>query len=91
MPVTLVKILDIHSDAEFHAMYPDDEERAHREAAKAMEDCPFCQIQLSTCIIAEKFELPPVPCVILHEHTYCRVLHVVTSSHNTQLRAPPAC
>ena len=89
LPVTTVKIFDIHSDAKFHELYPDDEERAHREAAAAMEDCPFCHIQLSQFVVASTCTLPSVPCTTLHDYTHEAITHVVLRSHCGYLRAPP--
>lgn len=88
-PVTLVKIFDIHSDAKFHELYPDDEERAHREAAAAMEDCPFCHIQLSHFITADNCDLPIVPCTILHEYGFYRIESVLIKVSTAYRRAPP--
>ncbi len=90
MPVTAVKIFDIHSDAKFHELYPDDEDKAHREAAAAMEDCPFCNIQLSNFIVVDATPLPQVQCITLHEHSYRDVREVTVSIHRASLRAPPA-
>ena len=89
LPVTTVKIFDIHSDAKFHELYPDDEERAHREAAAAMEDCPFCHIQLSQFVVASTCALPSVPCTTLHDYTHEAITHVVLRSQCGYLRAPP--
>ncbi len=91
VPITLVKVLDIHSDAEFHALYPDDVERAHQEAAKAMEDCPFCHIQFCQFIVSEICELPPVRCEIIHEYLCYHVSPVVVPAHSISMRAPPVC
>ena len=90
LPVTTVKIFDIHSDAKFHELYPDDEDRAHREAAAAMEDCPFCNIQLSQFVVSSQCTLPSVPCTTLHDYTSEVTLHVVMRSCCSYLRAPPA-
>ena len=89
MPVTMVKILDIHSDAKFHELYPNDEERAHREAAAAMEDCPFCHIQLSQFVVAEDCVVPQVHYIILHEYSNNTTERIVKVAHSTFLRAPP--
>ena len=89
LPITSVKIFDIHSDAQFHELYPDDEERAHREAAAAMDDCPFCHIQLSQFVVASTCALPSVPCTTLHDYIRETITHIVLRSHSTYLRAPP--
>lgn len=89
LPVTAVKIFDIHSDARFHELYPDDEERAHREAAAAMDDCPFCHIQLSQFVAMPACVLPPVPCTTIHDYTHCVVSRVDLYPHCSYLRAPP--
>lgn len=89
LPVTAVKIFDIHSDAQFHELYPDDEERAHREAAAALEDCPFCHIQLSQFVASPTCPLPAVPCTTLHDYICEVVVHVILRSYCGYLRAPP--
>lgn len=89
LPITAVKIFDIHSDAKFHELYPNDEERAHREAAAAMEDCPFCHIQLSQFVVAEECSLPQVLCVLLCEYSYYDAQLVDCYRHYGLLRAPP--
>ena len=89
LPVTTVKFFDIHSDVRFHELYPDDEERAHREAAAAMEDCPFCHIQLSQFVVASACALPPVPCTTLHDYIRAEVFHIALCGHCSYLRAPP--
>ena len=89
LPVTTVKIFDIHSDARFHELYPDDEERAHSEAAAAMDDCPFCHIQLSQFVVSSVCALPAVPCTTLHDYTREAIIHVTLRGHCSYLRAPP--
>ncbi|MBR6749701.1 MAG: hypothetical protein IKM10_04310 [Bacteroidaceae bacterium] len=89
LPITAVKIFDIHSDAKFHELYPNDEERAHREAAAAMEDCPFCHIQLSQFVVADECTLPQVTCVLLDEYDYFSANVTKTYRHYDYLRAPP--
>lgn len=89
LPVTTVKIFDIHSDAKFYELYPDDEERAHREAAAEMEDCPFCHIQLSQFVVATQSALPIVPCTTIHDYISLVVSCVLLSNHCSYLRAPP--
>ena len=89
LPVTTVKIFDIHSDAKFHELYPDDEDRAHREAAAAMEDCPFCHIQLSHFIVSDHCDVPIVPCTILHNYGFYCIESVLITLNTAYLRAPP--
>ena len=89
LPITAVKIFDIHSDAKFHELYPDDEERAHREAAAAMDDCPFCHMHLSQFVVAAQSVLPIVPCTTIHDFVHNVVHCVLLYSHCSYLRAPP--
>ncbi|MBR3951876.1 MAG: hypothetical protein IKJ79_08255 [Bacteroidaceae bacterium] len=89
LPVTAVKCFDIHSDAKFHELYPDDEERAHREAAAAMEDCPFCNIQLSQFVVSSQCSLPAIPYTTLKESESEVVVQPILRSYSCCLRAPP--
>ena len=88
-PAMSVKLFHFHTDAAFHVLYPDDEEQAHREAAKAIEDCPFCHITLSQFVVTEDSYTPYISCEILREHCCYLIKRVTTFVHQTLLRAPP--
>ncbi len=89
MPITIIKTFDCHSDAKYHALYPDDDARAHREAAKAMEDCPFCQIQLAQYIVVDTQVLPTVFYTIIREHCCYLLSRFSSPIFYCCLRDPP--